>query len=166
MSAPGVLGNDSDPDSNPLTAQLVSDAANGALLLGGDGSVSYMPAADFSGMDHFSYVANDGVLNSQVTTVTIEVRLPEPGTFDITKAVWLAKRSWLRVEGNQAPQGVRVTIKNAGSGETLGTILVASNGRWRFDVFDLVEVPCRVEVKIQGQVVERDVDGAPQTCRR
>lgn len=69
----GVLGNDTDADSDPLTAVLVSGPAHGVLTLNLDGSFSYTPNANFSGTDAFVYRASDGALNSDDTTVTINV---------------------------------------------------------------------------------------------
>src|SRR5581483_8751580 len=41
VAAPGVLGNDSDVDNDPLTAVLVAGPAHGSLAFGADGSFSY-----------------------------------------------------------------------------------------------------------------------------
>ena len=73
IAAPGVLGNDSDVDGNPLTAILVAGPANGALTLNANGSFLYVPNANFNGTDSFTYNANDGTVNSNVATVTITV---------------------------------------------------------------------------------------------
>jgi hypothetical protein len=73
VAAPGVLGNDSDADGDPLTAVQISNAGNGVAVLNADGSFSYTPNAGFSGDDSFSYVANDGQADSGVATVTISV---------------------------------------------------------------------------------------------
>lgn len=73
VAAPGVLGNDSDNDGDPLTAILVSGPANGILIVNANGSFNYSPNAGFVGSDTFTYVANDGVVNSNVATVTITV---------------------------------------------------------------------------------------------
>ena len=43
VSAPGVLINDFDPNSDPLAAQLVNGPARGALTLNADGSFDYTP---------------------------------------------------------------------------------------------------------------------------
>jgi RHS repeat-associated protein len=43
VPAPGVLGNDSDPDGDPLTAQLVTGPAVGSVTLNADGSFEYTP---------------------------------------------------------------------------------------------------------------------------
>ena len=73
VSAPGVLGNDSDVDGDPLTASLVSDVSHGTLVLNADGSFAYTPAADFTGADSFTYKANDGAADSDLVTVNITV---------------------------------------------------------------------------------------------
>ncbi len=73
VAAPGVLGNDTDADGNPLSALLVSGPANGTLTLNANGSLSYTPNAGFNGTDQFTYKANDGTVDSNVATVTITV---------------------------------------------------------------------------------------------
>ena len=69
----GVLGNDSDPDGDPLEAQLVSAPSDGVLTLQGDGSFEYMPNPDFFGVDSFTYQASDGLAVSNLATVEILV---------------------------------------------------------------------------------------------
>jgi len=72
-SAPGVLANDTDPDSDPLTATLVSDVSHGTLTLDANGSFSYTPASGYTGEDSFTYQANDGTYDSNIVTVTLAV---------------------------------------------------------------------------------------------
>ena len=64
VDAPGVLGNDSDAEADPLTAVLVDNVASGTLSLAADGSFTYEPAADFNGDVTFTYKANDGTSDS------------------------------------------------------------------------------------------------------
>src|SRR5262249_24752844 len=74
VAGPGVLGNDSDPDSDSLTAQLVSTVAHGSLVFNADGSFTYTPLSSFTGTDRFVYRADDGQsLNnlSNPATVTL-----------------------------------------------------------------------------------------------
>lgn len=73
VPAPGLLGNDTDPENDPLTAVLDAGPLNGALALNADGSFTYTPSANFNGSDSFSYHANDGALDSGVVTVTITI---------------------------------------------------------------------------------------------
>ena len=69
----GVLINDVDPEGDPLTAVLVDDVSNGTLVLNPDGSFSYTPDQDFTGIDTFTYRANDGTTDSNLATVTLTV---------------------------------------------------------------------------------------------
>jgi Bacterial Ig domain len=74
VNAPGVLGNDSDPDGDTLTAVLDTDVTHGTLALASDGSFTYTPTTDFIGTDTFTYVADDGFAQSAAATVTIHVQ--------------------------------------------------------------------------------------------
>ena len=55
VAAPGVVGNDTDADGNPLTAGSASTPANGTVTLAANGGFVYTPNANFSGTDTFSY---------------------------------------------------------------------------------------------------------------
>jgi hypothetical protein len=72
VSAPGVLGNDTDEDGNPLSALLVSNPIHGSLDLASDGSFTYTPE-EFNGSDSFNYRATDGIALSNIAVVTITV---------------------------------------------------------------------------------------------
>jgi VCBS repeat-containing protein len=73
VAAPGVLGNDTDPDGDSLSAALVSGPAHGSLNLNANGGFTYTPDADFNGTDTFTYRASDGTAQSNPATVTITV---------------------------------------------------------------------------------------------
>ena len=73
VAAPGVLGNDSDPNGDPLTAVWESGPSNGSLTLYANGSFSYTPTTSFVGSDTFRYRASDGAILSEIATVTIDV---------------------------------------------------------------------------------------------
>ena len=73
VAAPGVLGNDTDPDGAVLTAVLASGTGGGSLTLNANGSFSYTPNAGFTGTDSFAYRAFDGVLYSSNAVVSISV---------------------------------------------------------------------------------------------
>ena len=72
-AATGLLANDTDPESDSLTAVLQSGPAHGTLTLANDGSFSYTPEADYFGPDSFSYKANDGSVDGNLATVSIGV---------------------------------------------------------------------------------------------
>ncbi len=74
-TASGVAANDSDPDGDSFTVSVATEPSNGTLSLNADGSFTYVPDTDFYGTDTFTYVANDGLLDSFEATVTIEVNV-------------------------------------------------------------------------------------------
>jgi hypothetical protein len=81
-AAAGVLGNDSDPDGNPITAVRITNPAHGALVLNANGSFTYTPVADYFGPDAFTYQASDGTLASATATVAITVNpVNDPPSF-------------------------------------------------------------------------------------
>jgi RHS repeat-associated protein len=73
ISATGVLINDSDVDGPALQAVLVNSPAHGTLTLNADGSFLYMPQADYSGVDSFTYRATSNGLQSNIATVSITI---------------------------------------------------------------------------------------------
>ncbi len=76
-SVDGVRANDIDTDNTPggsvLSVQLVSSPANGTLILGSTGTISYTPTPEFNGPDSFVYRLYDGKFYSDNATVTINV---------------------------------------------------------------------------------------------
>jgi large repetitive protein len=74
VPAPGVLGNDEDPEGDTLTASDGSLSANGGnVSVSSDGSFTYNPPPGFEGTDTFSYTVTDSHGNTNVGTVTITV---------------------------------------------------------------------------------------------
>lgn len=67
-----VLGNDVDPDGDPLTV-FISENASEGMLIAGDGTFVYSPRANFSGTDSFIYGVLDGRGGSAEATVEITV---------------------------------------------------------------------------------------------
>ena len=72
-AATGVLANDSDADGDTLTAEALIQPVNGSLIFNSDGSFTYTPDAGYTGDDHFTYEAYDGIEYSDPAMVTITV---------------------------------------------------------------------------------------------
>lgn len=72
-SANGVLANDTDPDLQPLRAILVTAPARGVLTLATNGSFVYVPGLNDDVDDSFTYHANDGLADSGVVTVVLDL---------------------------------------------------------------------------------------------
>jgi ELWxxDGT repeat protein/predicted outer membrane repeat protein len=85
LAASGVLGNDTDVDNDLLSAHLVTGPSHGSLTLNADGSFTYLPAANYSGLDSFTYKVHDGHEYSNVATVVITVQpINDPPTLTLT----------------------------------------------------------------------------------
>ncbi|HPE61283.1 MAG TPA: Ig-like domain-containing protein [Thiolinea sp.] len=69
-----VLTNDSDPDGDVLTITAFDQGtAQGGSVVLADGFLVYTPAADFSGVDSFTYTVSDGKGGTATATVVITV---------------------------------------------------------------------------------------------
>jgi hypothetical protein len=68
-----VLIDDTDAEGDPLSIALVSDPAHGSTSITADDRILYVPDADYSGPDSFTYVSTDGFELSAPATVTITV---------------------------------------------------------------------------------------------
>jgi hypothetical protein len=73
VPAPGVLGNDYDPDGDPITATAATQPANGYVIMYTSGAFEYTPDPGFTGDDVFTYKAFDGASSSTPAQVKITV---------------------------------------------------------------------------------------------
>ena len=73
VPAAGVLGNDTDTENNPLNARLLGNPGHGQVTLNNNGSFVYSPNKNYNGTDQFTYVANDGELDSNPADVRISI---------------------------------------------------------------------------------------------
>ena len=74
-AANGVLSNDTDPnnDSFSVDETFMVAPTHGQLLLATDGSFSYVPDANFNGVDQFQYQAIDSLGATSTATVTLVI---------------------------------------------------------------------------------------------
>ena len=73
-TAVAVMLSGSDTDGDSLAFAVLSGPAHGTLS-GSGANRTYTPDAGYLGPDSFSYVANDGTLNSAAATVSLNVHL-------------------------------------------------------------------------------------------
>ncbi len=73
IAAPGLLGNDTDEESQPLTASLGSPPSFGTVLVNANGSFTYTPQVGFTGKDSFVYRVSDGT-NSTMARVELDIK--------------------------------------------------------------------------------------------
>ena len=73
-----VLSNDSDIDGDSLTVTSAS-AANGSVSINVDGTLDYIPNANFNGTDTISYEIADGNGGTSTASVTVTVNAVNDG---------------------------------------------------------------------------------------
>ena len=71
-NAKTIILSATDADGDPLTYSVVASPSHGALN-GAPPELPYQPAQDYAGSDSFTFLANDGSLDSNLATVSITV---------------------------------------------------------------------------------------------
>ncbi|HZF31205.1 MAG TPA: tandem-95 repeat protein, partial [Gammaproteobacteria bacterium] len=138
-AATGVLANDTDADGNVLTAALVTNVASGTLVLNGDGSFAFTPAAGFAGQVAFTYRASDGTASSAAATVAINVTsvnhaptaAPNAYTTAEDTALTIAPAQGVLANDTDPDAGTTLTAV-LGSAVTNGTLALAANGSFTY----------------------------------
>lgn len=54
-----VMDNDTDPDDDFLSISILSDPANGSVIINSDGCIEYTPSGEFLGADYLTYLLCD-----------------------------------------------------------------------------------------------------------
>jgi VCBS repeat len=113
-----------DVENNSLTYAIVDQPAHGTVTLVGD-VATYTPELDFNGEDSFTYKANDGLVDSNVATVTITVTSVNDAPVAVDDEYTVAEKETLTID---AP-GVLGNDSDV-DGDALSAILVdtVSNG--------------------------------------
>ena len=75
VSAPGVLGNDVEPNGDSLTISVISDVSHGSLSLQNDGSFTYSPSPNYYGSDGFTYQICDAPSGGTCDTATVDITI-------------------------------------------------------------------------------------------
>ncbi|NOU01881.1 MAG: tandem-95 repeat protein, partial [Gallionella sp.] len=68
-----LSGYGSDVDSTVLTTSIVTNPSHGVLVANADGTYNYTPDANYFGADSFTYIVNDGALDSNIATVSLAI---------------------------------------------------------------------------------------------
>jgi hypothetical protein len=71
-----VLGNDSDPDGDPLSVTTAAQGANGSVAINANNTVTYTPNSGFAGTDGFGYIVSDGRGGTASASVSVAVTQP------------------------------------------------------------------------------------------
>jgi subtilisin family serine protease len=84
----------SDVDGDPLTFHVATGPSHGTLALNSStGAVIYSPAAGFVGGDSFTFVVNDGAVDSSSAAVSVSVTQPPATTMHISDITVVIKKA-------------------------------------------------------------------------
>ncbi|MEZ4714850.1 MAG: Ig-like domain-containing protein [Caldilineaceae bacterium] len=118
LPLPGLLGNDSDPNGDALTAQLATAPSFGAVALAPDGGLVYTPARHFAGVDTFTYTAQD-VYGATSPAATVTVTVTPDAFLEVTNLC------------DAGPGSLRATMEQANADPAADTI-----------IFDIIDDTC------------------------
>lgn len=137
IAAPGVI--------DPASVAISTPPLNGTALPNPNGSITFTPAAGFSGSASFAYtVSNTAGTASNAATATVNVTAAAPASvIAIRLADFVRSTGSLRAEGTITPAGVKtLTLAFANAAGTIlataGTTSSDTGGRWVFNRSGLV----------------------------
>lgn len=138
VAAPGILGNDYDPNNNTMTAHLYTAPTVGTLILGQDGGFRYTPVAGQSGVVSFVYKAWDGTSYS-LCTVFIDVTVGNlfpvcgPESYTVHAGTRLTVPAPGLLANDYDPEGAPLTVYGTSIIPSVGTLGLNSDGSFWYD---------------------------------
>lgn len=132
-NAINVLANDSDPDGDTLTITAVTQGSHGSVVNNGT-SVSYTPAAAFSGSDSFTYTIDDGHGHTATATVHVRVNAPPQAnddTYSVNENTALAAAAPGVLSNDTDPDGDAITAVLVSS-PSHGTLTFHADGSFTY----------------------------------
>ncbi len=137
VAAPGVLGDDNDPDGDPLTAVVVTSPAHGNLSLQSNGAFTYTPQANYNGSDAFTYEARDGQGGTDQANVALTVTAQPDAPVAVGESYTVQSGSSLNVPapgvlGNDSDADGDALTAVLGSNVAHGTLQLSSNGSFTY----------------------------------
>ncbi|MBW2475584.1 MAG: tandem-95 repeat protein, partial [Deltaproteobacteria bacterium] len=142
VTAPGILGNDSDIDGDALSATILTDPANGTLTPGTDGSFIYLPDPNFTGTDSVTYEAcdSDGVCDEATAVISVvpvndaPVAVDDAATVDEGATVTVLDTTEATVQANDTDveDGIPAGIVELVTGPVNGTLTLQADGTFSY----------------------------------
>ncbi|MDB5340043.1 MAG: repeat-containing protein [Planctomycetaceae bacterium] len=124
-----------DANGDTLTfAEGATTETNGTVAINPTGAFTFTPTAGFTGVATFSYRANDGSLNSNDATVTINVNA-SANSAPVVNPVTLSTTTNTAVSGTLTgtdANGDTLTFAEGSTTETHGTVVINPNGSFTF----------------------------------
>jgi hypothetical protein len=99
-----------DANDDVLNYSIVADPSHGTILLNSDGWYTYTPDPNYFGEDAFTYIVNDGALNSNEATAKLYVNpVNDPaifGDFSVEGELYPNRTIWIELDHYSDLEGV------------------------------------------------------------
>jgi hypothetical protein len=127
-----ILANDTDPDGDTLVVDsIVTQPANGAVVVNADGTLTYTPKANFNGTDSLVYKVSDGKGGFDTAKVTLTVKPVNDAPVAKDDSVTMdedTSKTFNILANDSDPDGDTITIDSIVTQPTHGTITYNANG--------------------------------------
>jgi len=159
IAAPGVLNNDTDLNSDPITAIIVTGPVHGTLTLNSNGSFTYINNGGSATSDSFTYKVNDGKVDGNTVTVTLNIVRPNQAPLAVADTYNTSKGSVLTVSapgvlGNDSDaDGNSITAIKV-SNPSHGTLVFNSNGSFTYTHDNGSSISDSFEYKVSDGTIE------------
>lgn len=125
-----VLSNDTDPDNNTLRVLSVTQAAHGYVSINTDGTIRYVPAANYAGGDSFTYTVTDGRGANATATVSLTVNPVNDAPTAVPDAAMTNYNTAIVINvlaNDTDPEGNTLRVSSVTQGAN-GNVVINSNG--------------------------------------
>ena len=119
-----------DADGDGITFAVVSNTANGSVVVNSDGSFTYTPNPGYRGADSFTYSVSDEDGVSNTATVTLQAVNNAPITHNAQLALSTDQVATGQISASDADDD-QITF-SLGSAPTLGTAVVNPDGTYSY----------------------------------
>jgi len=162
-----VLGNDTDAEGDALTVVDVQSSQGATVSINEDGTLNYLGAANFNGVDTLTYTVSDGVGGTSTSTVTVNVAPandpPELSVEDLTAgedgAVATGSATFTDIDLDTPVFSVSSMAPDQGS-----VSIDAASGEYTFDPgSDFQDLANGEQMTVSFQVTASDQKGATVT---
>lgn len=121
----------SDVESSPLTYSITSNPTKGTIVVNGN-NVVYTPNLNYFGSDSFSYKVNDGELDSEISTISLNIlSVNDAPLISGIQAVSLEQNSSTSgtVQGTDVDSAITYSVVTQG---TKGTVSINQVGQYSY----------------------------------
>ena len=151
-----------DQDDDPLTYIIIDQPLNGTVVLNSD-QVEYTPALNYYGQDSFTFKANDGLLDSNVANISIDVLPVNDAPTDIVLSSSSLLENTIELIGlfsclDPDPEDVYTFELVSGTGDTNNNLFeVLNNELYNLNAFDF-ETQETYSIRIEASYADDSIE--------